>query len=256
MPSYATNMKKQQQRDLAIMEALSAGPMTGKDIYKKFFTKDDGKLVSRQAFKKRMARLEGAQHIKKKIYHRIKDHRVAVYVLGEAGISEVSLSCSIPRDEIRAFFPSASSLYHEYHLARIIRAIRRESERKAYELVYMHDDRMLRRMNKRRKAVFYPDLKLGISPKGKEPFELNVEFDAGGKRSEYYWQNKIASWRQTTVVISTSPQRLEEMADLISYAPCFQKVGFAVIDCVITRGLAGTDWYWLHDRQRSKLDLF
>ncbi len=256
MPSYETNMKKQQQRDLAVMKALSAGPMTDKDIYREFFIKDDGKLVSRQAFNKRMARLEGAQYIKKKIYHRLRNHRVAVYVLDEAGISAVNLSWSIPRDQIRAFFPSGSSLFHEYHLARIIRVIRWESDRKTYELDYMHDDRMLRRMNKRRKAVFYPDLKLGIIPKEKDPFDLNVEFDAGGKRSEYYWQNKIASWSQTTAVISNSTARLAKMAGLIASTTCFQRVGFAVIDDVIKCGLAGTDWFWLPDQQRRKLELF
>lgn len=227
-----------------ILDTLSAGATTLPYLYREYFKKEDGKMVSKRTFNDFMKRLEKGEYIRigtyDDRYRRNGNIRFAVLLARGADI----LCRKRPnreREHVRMAFPTRRTLTHEIVLAHIVRLIRKESKtRGTFQIEYIFDEHHMKRIVRYRhgkgvKQMYYPDLRVKIHPLMGSAMDINIELDAGQK-TQIYWTKKIQSFPELNIIIALDPHRLrllEKYAQaakligsicLVSYAD-FEKSG-------------------------------
>lgn len=210
------------ERDLAVLDALSAGPATLDYLHRMFFKKPDGKMVGKQAFRDYINRLAKDEYIKLGSCHD-KTRKDSKWMKRFAVIDTrgADLVCKIvpykEREHVRMNTPSATQFDHEAGLSNIIRSVWQEARnRDTFKIEHINDEatqkKIYIRQHGRPKGVFFPDLEVKIKPhKEDSNLKINIELDTGQK-TRGYWVEKVSSWSPLILVICTEPQRIEYLS--------------------------------------------
>lgn len=247
-------------RDMAILKDLACGPTTAAYLRQHVFRDLNGNVPDKSLFYRRMRKLVEMGYVK---VHKLKSLRARagspgstiIYALDERGKNEVCLAYQIERSSIRDVFPvSPSHVGHEIQVSHVFRRAYQEAAAGHYDIEYIYDDKMMKKKTPQRERgqIYYPDVRLKILPKYKDPLRLNVEVETGNKTQDY-WTKKITSWGDIVLVIAMTQHRLER---LMTYARNVGKknpVGFALASEFSRGGFVNTMWYWLPFESKAKL---
>ena len=261
---YHKNIQKQRKRDLEVLKYLAAGPATGAQLHKDLFSVvRDGKsvMISRSAFDERMSDLIDMGLIKKQKYRRYSQFGSTImFAIDETGIEEISLRFGIEPQYIRNDFPSIDMFKHEIMLSSFVRIARREEELKKYKIGFLYDDVKMKsampvaQLKKMQGTIFYPDLRMEVLPHYKDKLLLNIELDTGRKKEDY-WKRKLKVWRDTTLVLTLTEERLNVLINIVHGMGLTRPTGFAVANTFSKYGLTGTKWRWLPANRVDTLDI-
>jgi len=181
-------------RDIELMRHLAFGPAFADDLHARFFV-GKGKLVSRQAYERRMRKLMDAKCLERMEPQRIRGRRTIlhkpVYTLAEGGIEVLTSQGVLQIDRIRRVRPNRQNLFHEITLTRLIRRIY-EGDPRRYEVIRLYDHDMLARQVQRVRIRRIPDLRFTLKFKHGAFYSYLVEVDAGTTHTPEFLQKLVA----------------------------------------------------------------
>ncbi|MBI1822555.1 MAG: hypothetical protein HYR80_00330 [Nitrospirae bacterium] len=181
-------------RDMDLLKYLAFGPAFADDLHTRFFI-GKGKLVSRQAFERRMWKLMEGYCIQRMEPQRIRGRRPIlhkpVYSLAEGGIEVLTSQSVLQIDRIRRVRPTRQTLFHEITLTRFIRRIY-EGDPRRYQVMRLYDHDMLAKQVQRVRIKRIPDLRFTLKFKHGAYFSYLVEVDAGTTHTPEFVQKLVA----------------------------------------------------------------
>ncbi len=181
-------------RDIELFKYLAFGPAFSDDLHARFFV-GKGKLVSRQAYERRMWKLIEACCIERIEPQRIRGRRTIlhkpVYSLAEGGIEILTSQGVLQIDRIRHVRPNRRTLFHEIILTRLIRRIY-EGDPRRYEVIRLFDHDMLAKQVQRVRIKRIPDLRFTLKFRHGAYFSYLVEIDAGTTHTPEFLQKLLA----------------------------------------------------------------
>ena len=181
-------------RDIDLLKYLAFGPAFADDLHARFFV-GNGRLVSRQAYERRMWKLIEAYCIERIEPQRIRGRRSIlhkpVYSLAEGGIEVLTSQGVLQIDRIRRVRPNRQTLFHEIILTRLIRRIY-EGDPRRYEVIRLFDHDMLAKQVQRVRIKRIPDLRFTLKFRHGAYFSYLVEIDAGTTHTPEFVQKLVA----------------------------------------------------------------
>src|SRR5581483_4589916 len=181
-------------RDIDLLKYLAFGPAFADDLHSRFFV-GNGRLVSRQAYERRMWKLIEAYCIERIEPQRIRGRRSIlhkpVYSLAEGGIEVLTSQSVLQIDRIRRVRPNRQTLFHEIILTRLIRRIY-EGDPRRYEVIRLFDHDMLAKQVQRVRIKRIPDLRFTLKFRHGAYFSYLVEIDAGTTHTPEFVQKLVA----------------------------------------------------------------
>lgn len=208
-------------RHLAILEQVASGPVLEGELKKLCFTKIDPHTgepngeCSYTNMRRILKRLITERYLKRKKYRASASSKkiYSVYVLGAAGIPEITNRFDWEPDHIRRTFPRQGVLSEAVILSSIVRTIRKEAvDKKRYVIEVLCDGTAYKKMLPKGtgSGMCLPESYLLILPRNpniqmvsaKGRMELMILIDTG-RITESAWKKKLKSFQNNNVLLIT-----------------------------------------------------